>query len=95
MNTLKRFCMLIVVLMVLSTFSSAYATSFTSLDNNKIVDISSTDKIITDTLLTKTKTIYVATTGEYDNDGLTKEKPKRYIEDALDVAKSGDTIQVA
>jgi predicted outer membrane repeat protein len=90
MNTLKRLSALIIVLIVLSTFSGVYAVN--SDVNNKISAPNIIDFINN---ILPNKIIYVVTNGSYDNDGLTPEHPKASIEDALDIAKSGDTIQVA
>jgi len=94
MYTLKRFCMLIVALMVISTFSCAYATSFISLDNTKIVDISSTYKITDSTLLTKTKTPYISINNNNNNNGLKPKTAKYNIQNSINTQKHIKTVNV-
>lgn len=94
MYTLKRFCMLIVALMVISTFSCAYATSFISLDNTKIVDISSTYKITDSTLLTKTKTPYISINNNNNNNGLKPKTAKYNIQSSINTQEHIKTVNV-
>lgn len=91
MKYFKKISILLIALMVIGMVSCACGVNITN-DNGKTIN-TSTAKTVDKTV--QTKTIYVATNGKDSSDGLRKEKPKRTIQNAINTAKSGDTITVA
>lgn len=80
---------ILVVLIILGTFSGVYANM--TPNDNKDTSIGKINYVSTDV----SKTIYVAKNGTDRNDGLTPEKPKRNIENAINAANPGETIRLA
>ena len=87
MKYFKKVSMLLIALLVVSMVAGACATQNID-DNSKTCSTK-----IDDT--TKTKIIYVAINGKDTNDGLSTKNPKRTIQNAINTAKIGDSIEVA
>jgi hypothetical protein len=90
MKYFKKLSTLLIILMVISIISGAFAIN-SATDNS--ININPTKNM--DKNSSRTKTLYVSTNGTDLNDGLTPGKAKRNIQNAINTAKSGDTIQVA
>ena len=90
---------ILVVLLILGSLSGIYATHIVQHNNSgmNIDQLNKSGKSIdkVNTISPRgAKTIYVAKNGTDRNDGLTRDKPKRNIEIALESASSGDTIRI-
>jgi hypothetical protein len=92
MKYFKKLSTLLIALMVISMVAGAYAVN-TANDSSKTIN-SNYGKIL-DKTASKNKIIYVANNGNDKNDGLTKAKAKKTIQNAIDTAKSGDTVKVS
>lgn len=92
MKYFKKISTLLIVLMVIGMVAGAFAVN-TSTNNSKAIHTNLIKNV--DKTSAKTKIIYVAKNGNDKNNGLTAKKPKKTIQNALDTAKSGDTIQIA
>jgi hypothetical protein len=90
MKHFKKFSTLLITLIVLSIISGSYAVNTTT--DSKTINTSPIKTVKTPQ--NSNKIIYVAINGKDTNDGLTKAKAKRTIQNAINTAKSGDTIQV-
>ena len=76
----------LVVLMIMGCFPVIYAISMDQ--DDKVMGINNVS-------VDGSKTIYVAKNGTDRNEGLTPEKPKRNLKNAINDANPGDTIKVA
>jgi predicted outer membrane repeat protein len=92
MKYFKKVSTLLITLMVISMVAGACAVNTTT-DNSKTIHYIPTRSV--DKTSSKTKIIYVAKNGNDKNNGLTTKKPKKTIQNAINTARSGDTIQIA
>ena len=87
-----NFAIFLVILVIVGTFSGAYAINTTSPTDKTVINL---NKNKNNTHADGSKILYVANNGTDRNDGLSPTKPKRNIIIAINVANPGDTIIIA
>ena len=85
MKVFKIFSVILIFFIMVGTLSSFYAVNIGENSSKLGINVNNSTS----------KVIYVAKNGTDRNNGLTVQKPKRNIQNAIKVASPGDTIRVA